>query len=181
MARTKKTARKSTGGRAFVRRTVPTPVEPVPAPVPAPVLAQPEEVEEVPGRDYFFAEDQDGRIREVDADGNMQTPPPSPTPAQEDQAPPPASPAPEVPAPATTGEGRDDEDEEEEDIQHDGYYRGGMWADFDAEEEPLEISDDDGDEDPAPPLVPRAPVAPAPTPAGGDLEHPGDDEEEEDN
>jgi len=71
--------------------------------------------------------------------------------------------------------------EEEEDIQHDGYYRGGMWADSDAEEEPLEISDDDGDEDPAPPLVPRAPVAPAPTPAGGDLEHPGDDEEEEDN
>ena len=128
MARTKQTARKSTGGRVFTRRTVPAPVEPVPAPVPAPVLAQPEEVEEVPGRDYFFAEDQDGRIREVDADGNMQTPLPSPTPAHEDLAPPLAYSAPEVRAPAATGEGRDDEDEDEDNIEYDGYYGGGMWG-----------------------------------------------------
>ena len=54
MARTRQTARKSTGGRAFAHRTVPAPAETVPAPAPAPVLAQPEEeVEEVPGRDYF--------------------------------------------------------------------------------------------------------------------------------
>jgi len=39
MARTKRTARKSTGGRAFARRTVPAPAEPVPAPAPAPVPA----------------------------------------------------------------------------------------------------------------------------------------------
>ena len=84
MARTRQTARKSTGGRAFARRTVPTPAEPVPAPAPAPVLAQPEEeVEEVPGRDYFFDEDQEGNIREVDADGNMQPSLPSPTPVHE--------------------------------------------------------------------------------------------------
>ena len=63
MARTRQTARKRTGGRAFARRTVPAPAEPVPAPAPAPVLAQPEEeVEEVPGRDYFFDEDQEGNI-----------------------------------------------------------------------------------------------------------------------
>jgi len=53
MARTRQTARKRTGGRAFARRTVPAPAEPVPAPAPAPMPAQPEEeVEEVPGRDY---------------------------------------------------------------------------------------------------------------------------------
>ena len=51
MARTKQTARKSTGGRVFARRIVLAAAEPVPAPVPAPVSAQPEEeVEEVPGR-----------------------------------------------------------------------------------------------------------------------------------
>ena len=84
MARTKRTACKSTGGRAFARRTVPAAAEPVPAPAPAPVPAQPEEeVEEVPGRDYFFDEDQEGNIREVDADGNMQPSLPSPTPVHE--------------------------------------------------------------------------------------------------
>ena len=84
MARTRQTARKSTRGRAFACRTVPAPAEPVPAPAPAPVPAQPEEeVEEVPGRDYFFDEDQEGNIREVDADGNMQPPLPSPTPAHD--------------------------------------------------------------------------------------------------
>ena len=106
MARTKQTARKSTGGRIFARRNVPAPAEPVSAPVPAPVPAQPvEEVEEVPGRDYFFAEDQEGHIREVDADGNMQTSPPSQTPAHEDLAPPLAYFAAQVPAPAVAGEG----------------------------------------------------------------------------
>ena len=106
MARTKQTARKSTGGRVFARRTVPAPAEPVPTPEPAPVPAQPEEeVEEVPGRDYFFAEDQEGHIREVDADGNMQTSPPSQTPAHEDLAPPLAYFAAQVPAPAVAGEG----------------------------------------------------------------------------
>jgi len=72
MARTKWTACKSTGGRAFTCRAVPAPAEPVPAPAPTPVPAQlEEEVEEVPGRDYFFDEDQEGNIREVDADGNI--------------------------------------------------------------------------------------------------------------
>jgi len=43
------------------------------------VPAQPEEeVEEVPERDYFFDEDQEGNIREVDADGNIQPSLPSP-------------------------------------------------------------------------------------------------------
>jgi hypothetical protein len=80
MARTKQTARKSTGGRIFARHNVPAPAEPVPAPMSAPVPAQPvEEVDEVPLMDYFFAEDQEGHIREVDADGNMQTSLPSPT------------------------------------------------------------------------------------------------------
>ena len=123
----KQTDRKSTGGRVFTRRTVPALAEPVPAPVPAPVSAQPEEeVEEVLGRDYFFAEDQDGHIRAVDADGNMQTSLPSPTPEHEDLAPPLAYSAAEVPAPAATGGGRDDEDGEENNIQYDGYYHGGM-------------------------------------------------------
>ena len=113
MARTKQTARKSTGGHVFAHRTIPAPVEPVPAPVAAPVPAQPEEeVEEVPGRDYFFAEDQEGHIREVDADGNMQTSPPSQTPAHEDLAPPLAYFAAQVPAPAVTGEGRDDDNDD---------------------------------------------------------------------
>jgi len=121
----KQTDRKSTGGRVFTRRTVPALAEPVPAPMPAPVPAQPEkEVEEVPGRDYL-AENQDGRIRAVDADGNMQPPLPSPTPEHEDLAPPLAYSAAEVPAPAATGGGRDDEDGEEN-IQYDGYYHGGM-------------------------------------------------------
>ena len=70
MARTYQTARKSTGGRAYARRT---PVEPAPAPtLPSPAPAQSEEEdEEVLGRDYFFAEDQDGRIMEVDEEGNL--------------------------------------------------------------------------------------------------------------
>ena len=56
MVRTYQTARKSTRGRAFARRT---PVEPAPAPaLPSPAPAQSEEEdEEVLGRDYFFAED----------------------------------------------------------------------------------------------------------------------------
>ena len=84
MARTRQTARKSTRCRAFARHTVLAPAEPVPAPAPAPVPAQPEEeVEEVPGRDYFFDEDQEGNIREVDADGNMQPSLPSPMPAHD--------------------------------------------------------------------------------------------------
>ena len=84
MARTRQTAHKSTGGRAFARHTVPAPAELVPAPAPVPVPAQQEEeVEEVPGRDYFFDEDQEGNIREVDADGNMQPSLPSPTPVHE--------------------------------------------------------------------------------------------------
>jgi len=111
-----------------------------------------EEVEEVLGRDYFFAEDQGGRIMAVDAEGNMSTPLPSPTLAQEDSAPPPAPPAPEDPVPATAGGGpgdpRDDDEYEVEDyIQYDEYYRGGMWAASDAEEEPLELSEDPGASD----------------------------------
>ena len=106
MAKTKQTARKSTRGRVFARRTIPAPAEPAPAPDSALVPAQPEEeVEEVPGRDYFFAEDQEGHIREVDADGNMQTSLPLPTPAHEDLAPPLAYFAAQVPAPAVAGEG----------------------------------------------------------------------------
>ena len=27
-------------------------------------------------------------------------------------------------------------------LEYDGYYRGGMWADFNAEEKPLELPDD---------------------------------------
>ena len=81
--------------------------------MPAPVPAQPEEeVEEVPGRDYFFAEDQEGHIREVDADGNMQTSLPSPTQAHEDLAPPLAYFAAQVLAPAIAGEGRDDDNDD---------------------------------------------------------------------
>ena len=44
--------------------------------------------EEVPGRDYFD-EDQDGRIMEVDEEGNLRSPLPSPTPAQGEPVPPP--------------------------------------------------------------------------------------------
>ena len=70
MVRTYQTARKSTGGCVFTRRT---PVEPDPAPAPpSPAPAQSEEEdEEVPGRDYFFDEDENGRIMEVDEEGNM--------------------------------------------------------------------------------------------------------------
>ena len=80
MARTYQTARKSTEGHVFARRT---PIEPAPAPAPpSPAPAQSEEEdEEVPGRDYFFAEDQDGRIMEVDEEGNQTSPLPSQTPA----------------------------------------------------------------------------------------------------
>ena len=109
MARTYQTARKSTGGRAYARRT---PVEPQQEEVPVPPVqedapAQPEEPlapredhpdaaanalggddEEVLGRDYYFEEDQDGRIMEVDEEGNLRSPLPSPTPAQEPVPPP---------------------------------------------------------------------------------------------
>ena len=154
MARTRQTARKRTGGRAFARRTVPAPAEPVPAPAPAPVPAQPEqEVVEVPGRDYFFDEDQEGNIREVDADGNMQPSLPSPTPAH-DLGPPLAYFEAQVPATAVAGGGE--------------------------EEEPLEMSEDEA---PAPPPAPPAPAASAPAPAGGDPEgpeDPGDEDDDED-
>ena len=117
MARTRRTARKRTGGHASARHT---PVEPAPALAFSPAPAQlVEEVEEVLGRDYFFAEDQGGRIMAVDAEGNMSTPLPSPTPAQEDSTLPPAPPAPEDPVPAAAGggpgdPGDDDEDEDED-------------------------------------------------------------------
>jgi len=151
MARTRQTARKRTGGRAFARRTVPAPAEPVPAPAPAPVPAQPEEeVEEVPGRDYFFDEDQEGNIREVDADGNIQPSLPSPMPAH-DLGPPLAYFEAQVPATAVA--------------------EGGQ------EEEPLEMSEDEA---PAPPPAPPAPAASAPAPAGGDPEGPEDPDDEDD-
>ena len=51
--------------------------------------------EQVPGRDYFFEEDQDGRIMEVDEGGNLRSPLPSPTPAQ-DLVPPPEYQAPQM-------------------------------------------------------------------------------------
>ena len=95
MARTRQTSRKSIEGRAYARRT---PVEPAPAPAPpSPAPAQSEEEDkEVPGRDYFFVEDQDGRIMEVYEEGNLRSPLSSPTPAQEDPVPPTEDP---VPAP----------------------------------------------------------------------------------
>ena len=151
MARTRQTARKRTGGRAFARRTVPAPAEPVPAPVPAPVPVQPEEeVEEVPGVDYFFDEDQEGNIREVDADGNIQPSLPSPTPVH-DLGPPLAYFEAQVPATAVAGGGE--------------------------EEEPLKMSEDEA---PAPPPAPPAPAAPTPAPAGGDPEGPEDPDNEDD-
>jgi len=151
MARTRQTACKSIGGRAFARRTVPAPTEPVPAPAPAPVPAQPEEeVEEVPGMDYFFDEDQEGNIREVDADGNIQPSLPSPTPAH-DLGPPLAYFEAQVPATAVVGGGQ--------------------------EEAPLEIS---VDEAPVPPPAPPAPAASVPAPAGGDPEDPEDPEDPND-
>ena len=93
--------------------------------------------EEVPGRDYF-EEDQNGRIMEVDEEGNLRSSLPSPTPAQE-PVPPPEYQAPQM-------------DDDEDLIQYDGYYSGGMWDDSDAEEEPLELTGgpgapDGGDED----------------------------------
>jgi len=118
--------------------------------------------DEVPGRDYFFDEDQDGRIMEVDEEGNLRSPLASPTLVQEDPAPPPED---LVPAPANRD--LDDPVEDDEDpIQYEGYYRGGMWEDSDAEEEPLELTDgpdapDGGDENsvnpPAPPRDARQP------------------------
>ena len=60
----------------------------------------------------------------------------------------------------------DPEEDEEDPIQYDGYYRGGMWDDSDAEEEPLELTGgtgapDGGDENSvnpvAPPRVAREP------------------------
>ena len=127
MVRTHQAVRKSTGGCAFARRT---PVEPAPAPAPpSPTPAQSEEEdEEVPGRDYFFAEDEDGRIMEVDEEGNLTSSLPSPTLAQEDPAPPPEDP---VPA-AARGDLSDPVEDDEDHIQYDGYYRGGMWDDSDA-------------------------------------------------
>jgi len=115
------------------------------------VPAQPEEeVEEVPGRDYFFDEDQEGNIREVDADGNIQPSLPSPTPVH-DLGPPLAYFEAQVPATAVAGGGE--------------------------EEEPLEMSEDEA---PAPPPAPPAPAAPTPAPAGGDPEGPEDPDNEDD-
>ena len=156
MARTRQTARKSTGGRVFACRT---PIEPAPAPAPpSPTPAQlEEEDEEVPGRDYFFDEDENGRIMEVDEEGNMTSPLPSPTLAQEDLAPPPEDPVPAAAGGDLSDPGEDDEDP----IQYDGYYSGGMWDDSDAEEEPLELkggpgAPDGGDENSVnPPALPR--------------------------
>src|SRR6185312_16705235 len=101
--------------------------EPAPAPgPPSPAPAQSEEEdEEVPGRDYFFTEDQDGRIMEVDEEGNLTSPLPSPTPTQEDLVPPPEDP---VPA-AAEGDLSDPVDDDEDPIQYDGYSCGGMWDD----------------------------------------------------
>jgi len=127
MVRTRQTTRKSTGGRALTSRT---PVELAPAPAPpSPTPAQSEEEdEEVLGRDYFFDEDVNGRIMEVDEEGSMTSPLPSPTPAQEDPAPPL-----EDPVPAAAGGDLSDPVEDDEDhIQYDCYYRGGMWDDSDA-------------------------------------------------
>ena len=102
MARSRQTARKSTRGPPH---PIHHPQEPQQEEVPVPPVqedapAQPEEPlappedhpdvaadapggddEEVPGRDYFFDEDQDGRIMEVDEEGNLTSPLPSPTPA----------------------------------------------------------------------------------------------------
>ena len=52
-----------------------------------------------------------------------------------------------------------------------------MWEGSDAEEEPLEMSED---ETPAPPPAPPAPAASAPAPAGGDPEDPEDPEDPDD-
>ena len=122
MARTYQTARKSTGGRFFARR-IPVELAPAPAP-PSPAPAQSEEEdEEVPGRDYFFDEDENGRIMEVDEEGNLTSPLSSPTPAQEDPAPPPEDPVPAAAGGGSSDPGEDGEDEEEDPIQYDGYYR----------------------------------------------------------
>src|SRR6185312_15077436 len=94
--------------------------------------------------------DQEGNIREVDADGNMQPPLPSPTPAH-DLGPPLAYFEAQVPATAVVGGGE--------------------------EEEPLEMSEDEA---PAPPPAPPAPAASAPAPAGGDPEGPEDPDDPDD-
>ena len=52
-----------------------------------------------------------------------------------------------------------------------------MWEGSDAEEEPLEMSEDEA---PAPPPAPPAPAAPAPASAGGDPEDPEDPEDPDD-
>ena len=67
---------------------------------------------------------------------------------------------------AAGGDLSDPEEDDEDPIQYEGYYRGGMWDDSDAEEEPLELTDgpdspDRGDENsvnpPAPPRDARQP------------------------
>jgi len=165
MARTRRTARKSTRGPPHL---IHHPQEPQQEEVPVPPVqedatAQPEEPlappedhpdaavdapggddEQVPGRDYFFEEDQDGHIMEVDEEGNLRSPLPSLTPAQEP-----------VPPPEYQASQMDDD---EDPIQYEGYYRGGMWEDSDAEEEPLELTDgpgalDGGDENSVNPLA----------------------------
>ncbi|CAO2186958.1 unnamed protein product [Urochloa humidicola] len=117
MARTKQTARKSTGGRV---RFVP----PQPAP-PAPL------VEEEPEENYYFVEVEEGHFMEVAPDGHMVEPAASPIPAPAppalaaQEAPAPlAAPAPEAPAPAAAGgdpddslddsDGEDDEDDDDD-------------------------------------------------------------------
>ena len=109
---------------------------------------------EVPGRDYF-EEDQDGRIMEVDEEGNLTSPLPSPTPTQEDPVPPQEDPV----LAAAKGDLSDPVEDDEDHIQYDGYYRGGMWADSDTEEETLELSGgpgapDGGDENSVNPPAP---------------------------
>jgi len=104
----------------------------------------------VPGKD------QEGNIREVDADGNMQPYLPSPMPVHE-LGPPLAYFEAQVPAAAVA--------------------RGGMWEGSDAEKEPLEMTEDEA---PAPPPAPPAPAASAPATAGGDPEGPEDPEDPDD-
>jgi hypothetical protein len=77
-----------------------------------------EEVQEVPRRDYLFDEDQEGNIREVDADGNIQPSLPSPTPAH-DLGPPLAYFEAQVLAAAVIGGGQE---EDNGDTQYEGYY-----------------------------------------------------------
>ncbi|CAO2146145.1 unnamed protein product [Urochloa humidicola] len=116
MARTKRTAHKSVGGR--VRIAPPQPAPPAPS------------VEEDPEENYFFVEVEDDHIMEVGPDGHLVEPAASPAPTPAPPAPPaqeapvlPAAPAPDAPAPAATGgdpddsgddsDGEDDEDDDD--------------------------------------------------------------------